>query len=217
MSRRTLASTSDATARSVPSVVRLPVEESDAALVAGVRAGRSESAAALFDRYAMHVQRVVARVMGPDPEIIDLVQDVFVAALASIDTIKDPSSVRSWLTQTAVFRARARIRRRKRWRFVRLLPVDDLPEVEANQADEEVSEALRRTYQVLDRLDTDDRIAFTLRFLHGMELTDVAAACSVSLATIKRRLSRAQSRFVELARQEPALVPWIDGGTRWTS
>ena len=60
----------------------------------------------------------------------------------------------------------------------------------------------------------DDRLhgTFALRHVDGMELTAVAAACGVSLATIKRRLSRAQKTFVRLAAENDALSPWLERG-----
>jgi RNA polymerase sigma-70 factor (ECF subfamily) len=51
-----------------------------------------------------------------------------------------------------------------------------------------------------------------LRFIDGMELVEVADACSVSLATIKRRLARAQKRFSAMARTYPELDEWVSGG-----
>ena len=59
--------------------------------------------------------------------------------------------------------------------------------------------------------------AFALRFVDGMELTEVAAACETSLATIKRRLARAGARFEAAARRQPVLEEWLEGGTRWAS
>jgi RNA polymerase sigma-70 factor (ECF subfamily) len=70
---------------------------------------------------------------------------------------------------------------------------------------------------VLGRLPVDDRIAFSLRFIEGLELTEVARACGVSLNTIKRRLDRAERRFVALAAREPSLREWLDQGARWRS
>jgi RNA polymerase sigma-70 factor (ECF subfamily) len=58
-------------------------------------------------------------------------------------------------------------------------------------------------------LPADERIPFALRFIDGMELTEVARACTVSLATIKRRLSRAEQRFTAFAALEPALAEWL--------
>ena len=187
----------------------LPAPESDELLVLALRAGHSDAGTQLFDRYAPHVRRVLVRVMGPDSEILDLVHDVFVTALESVHRLIDPKALRAWLTQIAVFTARARIRRRVRGRVLRFLPFSELPEPELPPADFEGSQAMQAVYRVLGSLDTDQRIAFALRFVAGMELTEVAATCGVSLATIKRRLTRAQVSFSSAAQREPALSDWL--------
>ena len=190
-------------------VARLPLSGSDESLVAALREHRPDAAATLFDRYALHVRRVLARVLGPDPELLDLVQDVFVTALESIRKLDEPRALRAWLTQIAIFSARTRIRRRMRWRFLRFVPSEELPELALDAVDHDGSEALRAVYRALAQLGADDRIAFALRYIDGMELGDVALACRVSLATIKRRLSRAQLAFRAAARAEPALTDWL--------
>lgn len=188
----------------------LPAPESDELLVLSLRARHPDAGTQLFDRYAPHVRRVLVRVMGPDSEILDLVHDVFVTALESLNRLVDPRALRAWLTQIAVFTARAKIRRRMRGRILRFLPFSELPEPELPPADFEASESMQAVYRVLDGMNTDQRIAFALRFVAGMELTEVASSCGVSLATIKRRLSRAQTNFKASAEREPALVEWLN-------
>jgi RNA polymerase sigma-70 factor (ECF subfamily) len=187
----------------------LPAPESDELLVLSLRARHPDAGTVLFDRYAPHVRRVLVRVMGPDSEILDLVHDVFVTALESVNRLVDPRALRAWLTQIAVFTARARIRRRVRGRVLRFLPFSELPEPELPPADFEASQSMQAVYRVLEGLDTDQRIAFALRFVAGMELTEVAASCGCSLATIKRRLARAQLSFASAAQREPALADWL--------
>jgi RNA polymerase sigma-70 factor (ECF subfamily) len=194
------------------SQAELPAPESDELLVLSLRAGHPDAGTLLFDRHAPHVRRVLVRVMGPDAEILDLVHDVFVTALESVDRLLDPRALRAWLTQIAVFTARARIRRRVRGRILRFLPFTELPEPELPPSDFEGSQSMQAVYRVLDALDADERIAFALRFVGGMELTEVAASCGVSLATIKRRLSRAQAHFARAAAREPALAERLARG-----
>lgn len=193
-------------------VLELPIRLSDAALVGAIRGGRTAARKVLFDRYGGDVERVLYRIMGPDPEITDLLQDVFVAALGSIDQLRNPDALRGWLTGIAVRKGRKCIQRRQRWRFVQLVAPAELPEREALLPSAEVSEALRRTYALLEKLPADERVAFALRHIDGMELTDVAAACEVSLATIKRRLSRAHAAFTALAAEDPLLCEWLQPG-----
>jgi RNA polymerase sigma-70 factor, ECF subfamily len=191
------------------SQAELPAPESDELLVLALRARHPDAGTLLFDRYAPHVRRVLVRVMGPDSEILDLVHDVFVTALESVHRLLDPRALRAWLTQIAVFTARARIRRRVRGRVLRFLPFTELPEPELPPTDFEASESMQAVYRVLEALQTDQRIAFALRFVAGMELTEVASTCGVSLATIKRRLAKAQASFAGAAQREPALAEWL--------
>jgi RNA polymerase sigma-70 factor (ECF subfamily) len=94
---------------------------------------------------------------------------------------------------------------------------EDLPDVPSElQPPSDATEALTRTYRALAKLPPDERIVFALRFVAELELTEVAAACQVSLATVKRRLEKAQKRFTAVGRKDPVLLEWIEGGARWS-
>jgi RNA polymerase sigma-70 factor (ECF subfamily) len=179
-------------------------------VVAALREGRAAGASALFDLHHAHVRRVLVRVLGSDADLADLVQEVFLNAIASIGGLDNPDALRAWLGSIAVFTARARIRQRSRWRILELVSHEQLPDREQAQAPPEIDEAVRATYRVLERMGDDDRVAFALRFIDGMELTELATHCRVSLSTIKRRLARASARFEKLARHEPSLLEWLE-------
>jgi RNA polymerase sigma-70 factor (ECF subfamily) len=51
---------------------------------------------------------------------------------------------------------------------------------------------LVRLYKVLETLPTDQRLAWSLRYLEGEPLDAIAAVCGCSLATAKRRVSAAK-------------------------
>jgi RNA polymerase sigma-70 factor (ECF subfamily) len=187
----------------------------DGALVEALRNGHPSAKAELFDRYARYVERILLRILGHERDLADLLHEVFARALGALGTLRNPRALKPWLTGIAVLTAREFVRRRARGRWLRFFATEELPEVEIVVADAEVREALRKTYAVLDQLGADDRIAFTLRHFEGMELKAVAAACNVSLNTVKRRLDRAERRFLALAEREPALESWLPEGTRW--
>ncbi|HEX7665862.1 MAG TPA: RNA polymerase sigma factor [Polyangiaceae bacterium] len=184
----------------------LPVALEDAELLAKVRAKDPRAGDLLVEHCKDHIERVLYRVLGRTQDLDDLLHDTLIAVLEGIGSLREDARFRGWLTQVTVFVARGAIRKRRRkwW----LVFTDDVPE-RATESDGETSEAMRATYRVLDKLDADERIAFALRKIEGMELTEVAAACDVSLATIKRWLARAETRFFQLAREEEALAAWI--------
>jgi RNA polymerase sigma-70 factor, ECF subfamily len=187
----------------------------DAELVVALRRGEDRARVILVERFEPLVERLVAGVLGIDGEIDDVVQDVFVGVLEGIRGLKDSSALRSWIATLAVFTARGRIRRRRRWRWIRFVAPEDVPEVPVPGPQPESHESVRATYQILDAFPSDERLAFSLRFISEMQLTEVADACKVSLATVKRRLARAEKRFVEAARNHPALQDRIERSSRW--
>jgi RNA polymerase sigma-70 factor (ECF subfamily) len=67
----------------------------------------------------------------------------------------------------------------------------------------------------LGQLPVDERMAFALRYIEGMTLPDAVEACETSLATLKRRLARAEKQFLEAAGKRPVLTHWLEEGTRW--
>lgn len=200
-----------------PATIRsLPYAGGDEELLAGLRDRRPPAIAAFYDRYQSLVIRVLARVLGTDAELGDVRNEVFLQALASAGSVRSAGALRAWIVRVTVHTARGVIRKRERRRWLVLWPTADaLPQPLTEDVKPEVREALQATYVVLDTLPVDERIAFALRIIDGMELTEVAAACGTSLATIKRRLRAAQDRFAERARAHPVLGDWIEGGAGW--
>jgi RNA polymerase sigma-70 factor (ECF subfamily) len=201
----------------VSQVVRLPTsprptgeagQQDDARLLRGLREHEPWAAAVLANRYLDHVRRVLVRVMGMgEADLDDLVQEVFARALAGAHRLSHAGALTAWVTNIAVFTGREAIRRRSRWRWLGF--VADPPERPTPQASPEVSEAARAVYALLDRLPVDERIAFALHEVDGMNLNEVAAACNVSVPTVRRRLARAGKKFFALAANCEPLSPWL--------
>ena len=131
-------------------------------------------------------------------------------AWRGIEGLEDPRALKAWLARISVFTARGVIRGRRRRRWLSFVP--ELPDPEPAWAGSDLRDAARAVYSVLDRMAPDQRIPFALRTLEGMDLESTAAACGVSLSTARRRLAKAEKRFYVLAREYPALEPWVGGG-----
>ena len=187
----------------------------DEALVRAVGARQPAAVVAFYDRYSDDVLRLVIRVLGRDQEIEDTHHEAFVRALSSIGSLRDASCLDRWMASVAVLTARTCLQRRWRRRWLRFVEPEVLAEMDvpARDHDAEALRALRATYQILDQLPPDDRIAFVLRFIEHMDLAGVADACGVSLATVKRRLVRAEARFRELAAAHADLSDYTHGGS----
>jgi RNA polymerase sigma-70 factor (ECF subfamily) len=192
-----------------------PRFEDDASLVAAIRLGDRAAMDALVERYGPYVERVLARIVGIDGELADLVHDVFLTALRRLEGLRAPELLKEWLRGVTVFVARGCLRRRRRKRWLTFRPDHELPEVASDVLPSNTGDALARLYRVLGRMPPDECIVFTLRFMSDLELAEVADACGVSRSTVKRRLQRAERRFTAEARQDPLLSEWMSRGDRW--
>jgi RNA polymerase sigma-70 factor, ECF subfamily len=187
-----------------PAISVLAWRGSDEELYERIQAGDEAAAALLYDRFARDVNRLIWRMLGADPDLDDLVSDTFLKVLESVHTVRSPDRLRSWVLSVAVNTVRSEFRKRAFRRRVLFRPVD--PEAVAAAAeDPEARELLRQVFTLLEQLSADHRLAFSLRHIDGRTLPEVAELCGCSLATIKRRLARAEKRFSRLAQRYPQI------------
>jgi RNA polymerase sigma-70 factor (ECF subfamily) len=181
--------------------------ETDTLLVDALRHDDLSAAGRLYDRYAPNVRGMVHRMLGPDAELDDLVQDVFVAAITSIAKLRDPAMLKSWLLGIAVGKVRDNLRSRWRRRWLSFHPTEDLPDHPAPNTDAQV-DLVKEVCSILDCLPPEERIALLLHRLEGLSLEEAAQTCNMSVSTFKRRLSRAETKFILRANYRPALIEW---------
>jgi len=163
----------------------------DAELVTRTQAGDTAAFDALFLRHARYVAGTLYRVMGDDLELDDIVQDTFIVALDRLDDLRDGNHFRPWVTTIAVRMAKKRLSKRSRRRMFRLDIGRQAPAI----SDPREREAADDLYEALDTLPPNLRIPWTLHRVCGETLAVTADACSVSLATVKRRIAEAQRRL----------------------
>jgi RNA polymerase sigma-70 factor, ECF subfamily len=188
---------------SVDSVVPLPLASwGDAELVAGIIERRPKAIAQLYDSYAPLVRGLLVRTLGTTHDLDDLAQDTFMTVISRCSALRDPTALRSFVVGVTFRMARNALRKRALRRFVAL---EDAHEVAVAPCCAETAECVRHVYRVLDKLDSNLRVAFVTRHVEGYELAEAAQLCGCSLATYKRRLSRAESRFEALSRSDPVL------------
>lgn len=184
-------------------------------MVNGLQNGEGWAQHALLADYTHHVERILTRILGNHTDLDDLVQEVFIRSFERIRELRVPGALGGWLTSIAVYVAREAIRRKRRRRWLSFVPPEETIETEMPTASPEVRAAVMAVYEVIGHLNPDEQIAFTLRFIEEMELSEIAAVCGVSLSTVKRRIKRAETRFEERGTAHEMLAPWFKEGTRW--
>lgn len=177
--------------------------QTDAALVARLRAGDRTAYAALYEAHAPAVRLAVGdRVQEPQARA-DLVQEAFTRALERLDDLRDPGAFRPWLLSIAR-NAAVDQRRGERW----TADVDDDVLVElgdpvAGPEDHaELAELAARVRSNVVHLSRRDATALTLVTRFGLSTQDLAAALDVSPGAAKVALHRARTRLRQALRLE---------------
>jgi RNA polymerase sigma-70 factor (ECF subfamily) len=150
-----------------------------------------------FRQYSRYVANLAYRLLGRDDEVDDVVQDVFMAAVRGLGRLQNAQAVRAWLATVTTRIARRRLRMRRLRTFLGFDETSEYDQMTQTGVSPEQAALLARVYAQLDRLPVNQRLAWTLRYVEGEQLEEVAVHCGCSLATAKRRISAAQ---VELDR-----------------
>jgi RNA polymerase sigma-70 factor, ECF subfamily len=167
-------------------------EMSDDDVVRGVRAGSEQAITLLYRRHARLVAGLAYRLLGGDDEVDDVVQQVFLTTVREANKLYGGSALKSWLYCVTTREVARQLRRR--WRRQRLRHAIEL--VIPRFSDPAKTCSLDELYDVLEQLSPDVRLPWMLHHVEGQSLPDTAKSCRVSLATVKRRILRADQLIV---------------------
>jgi len=182
----------------------------NAELIARLRSDPVAAAPLVYARFAPAVNRTVWRLLGADPDHNDVVQQVFYRVLKKAARVREPDKLDSWVQSVTANTVYELLRRRQvRRAFLKELPT----ETHADLVREvEVRDLLTQTKEIIEHLSPEDRIVFVLYYLEGLTLAELAEIRGCSVATAKRRVSRADRRFQYHLSQKPDLLSRLQRG-----
>ena len=165
-----------------------------AALESTVRlaAGGDEASFALLVAEHRTAMTRVAFVICGDPEATrDAVQSAWSIAWRRLHTLRDSSQVRSWLIAIAANEARQVVRGRRR------RPVVDLSHAIEHQGSPDPADSIGLVdlQRALAHLTPDDLRLLALRFVAGLDSTEIALQLGLSASGVRSRLARLIDRL----------------------
>lgn len=183
---------------------QLATEPLDTALVLAARDGDARAREALFRRYAPLVNGMAYRLLGGDTDLDDLVQESFAQALACLNRLQNVETFPTWLATIVVRTAHKMIRRRRLMaRFGLWRPPEiDWEQVRSQGASTEQLVELRAIYRLVHDMPADLRIPLVLRHVEDKTLQEIADLMDTSIATVKRRITKAQLLLEAAVREE---------------
>jgi RNA polymerase sigma-70 factor, ECF subfamily len=175
--------------------------DDDRQLLERAAAGEEQAVRALYRTHVAKLQRQAARVLGAnDPDVEDVVQQAFLAALDGASKFDGRSSVQTWLfgivTRRALDAARARYRRQRFARFVSALGFQSETSAPPDLAYHAGAEAER----LLAMLSPLQRTVFVLHDVEGYTFAEISGLIDVGISTLHGRLIAARKRLDALQR-----------------
>jgi RNA polymerase sigma-70 factor (ECF subfamily) len=184
----------------------------DADLVLALRRGDAGAELRAWNRFSPAVDGTLRRLLGPEADREDLLQEVFIRFFRRLGTLREPAAVRGFLTGICLRVVRGELALRKARRWLRLTPTGEAPEVTAGPRDDEAREAVARYYRLLEQLGSRDRSLFVARTIEGLTLEEVASLHAVSVSTAQRGIARATKKIALLVRRDPLLASRVEKG-----
>jgi RNA polymerase sigma-70 factor (ECF subfamily) len=185
--------------------------DDDAELLRCAGQGDEPAVRRLFRKHAPRLHRHVSRVLGAsDPDVDDVVQQIFLAALDGADRFDGRSTVSTWLfgiaTRRALDAARARWRR-QRFRRLGDLIGDQLGAQigfggSASRPDR-MYDASAAAEEALGRLTPDQRTVFLLHDVEGYTFAEISEVTGLGISTLHGRLQVSRKQIERLSGDEP--------------
>jgi RNA polymerase sigma-70 factor, ECF subfamily len=182
--------------------VSIGIRTQQSAIVAELKAGSEDAYAWLIAEYHQPIYSLVYRIVTDPGDAADTTQEVFLKVFRGMKHFHGESSLKTWIYRIAVHEAS----NRRRWWFRhkaketsiepepdegRLSVRDTLVDESESPFDMVVHEEVRaRVEEELRQISEPYRTTVILRDLEEMSYEEIAEITSVSLGTVKSRLTR---------------------------
>jgi RNA polymerase sigma-70 factor (ECF subfamily) len=153
-------------------------------------------------REHQHMVYCVALSVCKDPASAeDLAQEAFLKAYRSVDEMREPARLKTWLYSIARFTAIDWVRRRKHERWLALPEgaAGELPERPEAESKEDRSV---RVMDVIRGLKDEHRELMLLRYVRGLSYAQIARELGLTASAVGEKLSRIRDLVREKVRAE---------------
>jgi RNA polymerase sigma-70 factor (ECF subfamily) len=174
------------------------------------RRGDRSALDAVFRAHAEGIARLLTRIIGPNVEVEDLLQETFAAAITAFPKFRGEASVKTWLHRIAVHVAQQYLRRPRHRRELVVADADR----EAPELSPERRELARRLYEHLDAIDATKRITLVLYVIEEHTIDEIAALMGASKTATRSRILWARRKMMKRMRKDPHFAGYDFGGKR---
>jgi RNA polymerase sigma-70 factor (ECF subfamily) len=175
-----------------PAIVAGQRDGSPLSLIRAAVAGDEQAFAIIVDRHRVSMVRVAFVVCGDADLAEESVQAAWPIAWQRLASVRDPDRLGAWLASVAVNEARQLMRRRRRRAVIEIAVAtherSTAPDPSASVDDIDLARALAN-------LEPEDRAILALRYVAGLNSSELGPAVGMSASGLRRRLARLLDRL----------------------
>jgi len=192
-------------ARLAPVVGTRRADVTDGDLARSLAAGEAWALAETWHRFAPMVIMMAERALGSKAEADDLAQEVFYSLFRKVRDLREPDSLRSFVYSFAVRTLRSELRSKRLRGWLSFHRPEELLDLGSGTLDVESRDLLQRCHALLNRLNSRDRLVFTLRRIECLTIEEIAESMDLSISTVKRSMAHASQRLSQWIAADPGL------------
>lgn len=168
-------------------------------LALAARDGESVAFTRLYEKTREQAWRVLGRVVGPSPELEDLLQEVYVQLMRALKAYRGDSRVSTFLHRICVNVGLMHLRskRRRREELAAELPEGEAGEHHDPERAAQVKQAAALVQRALTALSEEKAAVFVYHELLGLKPEEIAELVECPVNTVRSRLNRARQDFTE--------------------
>ena len=180
--------------------------EEELNIIHRITGGESELFETLVLENQTAVYNLALKMTKNEQDALDISQEAFIKAYSSLGGFRGESKFSVWLYRLTYNLCLDFLRKQKRFPVSSITYIDEdgeSRELEIPDFDSSPEEMLQRTetrlivHEAVCLLPDDQRQIFVMREYSGMAYEDIAESLSISIGTVKSRLSRARQKIVK--------------------
>lgn len=169
-------------------------------LAEAAKAGDPRAFTRLYERTRDLAWKALFRVVGPSPDLEDLLQESYLQLLKSLPRWRKEARVTTFLHRVCVNTALMHLRTRKRRPedAAGELPVQAAPAQDGPEQRAQVTQAAALVQRALARMSEDRAAVFAYHDLLGLGPEEISELVDAPVNTVRSRLNRARAEFTAL-------------------
>lgn len=162
-------------------------------LVKKAQRGDAEAFITLIEQNKQSMYKVARGFLKEEEDVADAMQDTVLDCYEKIGTLKKSAYFKTWMIRILINNCKDMIRKKKGD-----VSIEVMPEIE-NQAVQQQTEGFR---EMIEPLKEKDRSIFTLYYVYGLKVKEIAACMEMNENTVTSRLKRGRETLRQRCRQD---------------